>query len=279
MAIRSIILAILVGLITTGCAVSDSGDRSGTGGGPKISSGDGQLAEEIRKAKLGDGEIGVVITRNEHIPSRAVYFNMHDNENTSVEAARRVIAQHGGTLVELRSNGERLISFRLSGEVYTADPNRIFTDAGIFQTLTQYGGYSPEAHAETARFANSLINEYFRDAKLIVALHNTAEGEYSASSYLPGNERAVDASDVFVNPERDPDDFFFVTRREFFEEIRSAGFNAVLQDNANVTNDGSLSVYCGRHDIKYINIEAEHGHLLDQVKMIEFIQEVIKEPL
>ena len=40
-----------------------------------------------------------------------VFFNMHDNENTGVEAARKVIKKEGGVLYELVHSGERYIEF------------------------------------------------------------------------------------------------------------------------------------------------------------------------
>ena len=47
------------------------------------------------------------------------------------------------------------------------------------------------------------------------------------------------------------------------------GFNVVLQNNANVTDDGSLSVYCGQREIEYVNVEAQHGHRGANRKMLK----------
>lgn len=236
------------------------------------------LSEEIKPIKLGDGAVDVCVsTRGPEAPE-FVYFNMHDNENTSVSAARIAINRHGGKLVEIRSTGQRMISFSLGDKKYTFDPNRIFTDEGIRKTLTEHGPYSAEAHKETARFANQLIKDYFIDAKLVIAAHNNTEGEYSINSYYPGGENETDAAEVFVNKGRDTDDFFFVTDAAHYEILIAAGFNVALQDNKNVVDDGSFSVYCGRNKIKYINVEAEHGHLSEQVQMIESLRAIIQKP-
>jgi hypothetical protein len=48
-------------------------------------------------------------------------------------------------------------------------------------------------------------------------------------------------------------------------------YHIVLQDNTNVTDDGSLSVFCARGGIDYVNVEAEHGHLVRQLKMMIFV--------
>jgi hypothetical protein len=88
---------------------------------------------------------------------------------------------------------------------------------------------------------------------------------------------AGDAEEVFLAPARDPSDFDFVTERPVFEALRARGNNVVLQDNSRVTDDGSLSVYCGRVGKRYINVEAKHGHLSEQVKMLRELGDVLRE--
>ncbi len=210
---------------------------------------------------IGDRMVGLSIYQRK---GNLTFVNVHDNENTSVQAAKIVIDSLGGKLLQLRHTGERNIQFRHNGEQYEFDPNRIFTDAGARETLSNLGVYSDEAHALVRRFANALVDSL--DVEVILTLHNNTEGNYSAASYL--NEYKTDAADVYLNSARDPDDFFFVTERLFFEELRSRGFNVVLQNNATVTDDGSLSVLAGQRGIPYINIETEHGHLHEQVEML-----------
>jgi len=62
--------------------------------------------------------------------------------------------------------------------------------------------------------------------------------------------------------------FFYVTERKHFDGLKAKGYNVVLQNNDAVTDDGSLSVYCGRQKITYINVEAEHGHKIEQERML-----------
>ena len=38
--------------------------------------------------------------------------------------------------------------------------------------------------------------------------------------------------------------------------MQGQGFSAVLQSNASVTNDGSLSVYCAMNNKSYVNVES-----------------------
>ena len=217
---------------------------------------------------IGDREVRVM----EHVcgDSGITIFNMHDDENTAVEASLEVIRRHGGRLVELRHSGERLISFRLGTESYQVDPNRIFTDRGLKNTLEKYSSYSRPAFDAVHTFASELLEDYgLDDAGLMITAHNNGKGEYSAESYLAGAVYETDAAKVFVAEGSDPDDFFFVTARPAFEKLKAGGFNVVLQNNQTVTDDGSLSVLAGRKGIPYINCEAAKGHLKEQILMLE----------
>jgi D-alanyl-D-alanine dipeptidase len=54
--------------------------------------------------------------------------------------------------------------------------------------------------------------------------------------------------------------------------------NVVLQDNRQVTDDGSLSVYCGKWGIPYVNVEAQHEHLEQQLQMLKVLLRIIADP-
>ncbi|GIV61173.1 MAG: hypothetical protein KatS3mg044_0039 [Rhodothermaceae bacterium] len=229
--------------------------------------GGGEMPESVTTVPLGEGAVAVVVTESGR-PGRT-YVNLHDNENTAVEAARAILARHGGRIVELRHTGERNITFTRGDTTYTFDPNRMFTPAGIEATLRRFGAFSPAAAAEVERLAEAVLERAGLDTlSLVVALHNNTDANYSAASYLPGGSEDGNAAEVFLVEGSDPDDFFFVTERSFFEAIRAAGFNVVLQDNARATDDGSLSVLCGRRSISYVNVEAEHGHRSVQERML-----------
>jgi hypothetical protein len=222
---------------------------------------------------VGDREVRVL----EHSCGEGGFtiFNMHDDEDTAVEASLEVIRKYGGRLIELRHNGERLISFRLGTESYRVDPNRIFTDSGLRKTLENYSTYSRPAFDEVNDFASALLSDFGLDnTGLIVTAHNNGKDEYSAESYLAGAAYENDASQVFIAEGSDPDDFFFVTGISVFEKLKEAGFNVVLQNNQTVTDDGSLSVLAGRKGIPYINCEAEKGHLEEQIRMLEAVVEI-----
>jgi hypothetical protein len=230
---------------------------------------------ETTTLEVGQTPVRILATRGTH--PGALLVNLHDNENTSVEAAKSFVLKRGGTVVELRHSGRRLITFELSGKSYTFDPNRIFTKVGIAKTLAKYGRSSSHAEAEVERFAKSLVGKWLSGHETIVAMHNNTNGGLSVLSYEKGGEYATDAAKVYANPSHDADDFFYVTEEKLFNAIMAKGFNVVLQNNASVTDDGSLSVFCGQGKIRYINVEAQHGHRAEQSRMLEALRGVLGE--
>ena len=230
--------------------------------------------EEISSSfKLGDSIIvfKTYISGTQNI----IYFNLHDDENTSVEAAKHVLNKINGKLIEIQASGERLISFNIDTTVYKFDPNRIFTALGREATLKRYSQFSQEADSIVNSFADYITDSLLKEAIIIVTLHNNTENNYSILSYVQGGEYETDATAVYIDKNQDTDDFFYVTEEDYYNKIKQKGFNVLLQDNSKVTDDGSLSVYCGSKGVKYINIEAQKGHLKQQEKMIMTLQSVI----
>jgi hypothetical protein len=222
------------------------------------------------------GETSVETVRHRAEGCDLLFFNMHEDERTSVAAGLRTIRRTGGQVLTLRHSGERLIRFEMDGDRFLFDPNRIFTERGVAETLARHGSVTESARQAVDRFARGLLTDYGLDSRpVIVALHNNTEGGYSALSYLPGGDYETDAEEVFINARKSSDDFFFVTDRPFFEAFRRAGFNVVLQDNRNVSDDGSLSVLAARLKIPYINVEARHGHLKEQRRMLKQVVRIL----
>ena len=203
-------------------------------------------------------------------------LNVHDDEGTSVEAALGVVREQGGRVVEAVHTGERNLTFAVGGQRFTADPNRMFTDAGRRRTLAPDAG--PAALAALAAFADTVLAVYTAaPTPVVVTLHNNTPDGYSAQSYGPGGEYASDAAAVTVRPGSDPDDFFFVTDRALYDALVAEGFNAVLQDNAAATDDGSLSVWAAQQGVPYVNVEAQRGHRAEQARMIRALLSVLAE--
>jgi hypothetical protein len=227
----------------------------------------------VREVRIGDARVRLLVhVSGEGTPT---YVHVHENERTALEAARRVFRETGGRLLELRAQGKRLIVFRKNDREYRFDPNRIFTPDGIERTLRRYGAYSETARDEVGHLARHLLDAGVVDAsRMVVAVHNNAAGEYTARSYVPPGPLARQAEAVHVNSLLGVGDFFIVTDRRLFEELRARGWNVVLQDNQRATDDGSLSVYCGRRRIPYANVEARYGHLETQIDMLRDVARI-----
>lgn len=200
---------------------------------------------------------------------------LHADERTALGVGLERIRDRGGRLVEVEARGNRLVAFELLGQTWRFDPNRIFTDAGAEATLLEYNGSAPPAVFSEVRGVAAAILETYGTADPTVALHNNTDGEYSAASYLPEGDLAEDAAAVHLPLEADPDDFFFVTEPGLYTALSTQGFAVVLQDNARVTDDGSLSVWAARQGLPYVNVEAEHGHRERQREMLEALARVL----
>jgi len=61
-----------------------------------------------------------------------------------------------------------------------------------------------------------------------------------------------------------------------FKGIKKQGFNAVLQNSMKATDDGSLSIYYGKKNLVYINIETQKGNLDEQVKMLSAVFNILR---
>ena len=68
-----------------------------------------------------------------------VFINLHDDEITSVDAAKRILEEYGGMLIEIENNAQRNIRFRLGRYFYKVDPNTNFFEEGIKKSLEQLG--------------------------------------------------------------------------------------------------------------------------------------------
>ena len=159
------------------------------------------LGAQVQKT-LYIGNDSILIIRHLQSYNGLVYFSMHDDENTSVEAALAMLPQTNGCLLELRHFGEladnaRYISFQYLDKIYTFDPNRIFTDSdsvraetlldrrGLYQAPQKLKKIVHKTHIpteeecyEVARtvlksFADSILYELDTlNINLLVALHN-----------------------------------------------------------------------------------------------------------
>lgn len=198
---------------------------------------------------------------------------LHENEKTCIKAFYEQKSSTPFYLLQISHGNGRLIKFKHKSKDYFIDPNRIFTKNGIEKTLKKYNNKYPEdVYNLVKSFSDSLILKLILKNKYnkIIAIHNNADKGFSILSYKKSRNKDM----ININNFLDPDDFFLVTTPVDFEKLRNNNKNVVLQ-SINAEDDGSLSVYCQKYRIPYINIEAQNGHLKTQINMIETIEKLI----
>jgi len=195
--------------------------------------------------------------------------NLHDNENTSVEAAKAYIRAHGGRLMELVHGRGRTVAIRRSGILHRFDPNRMFTAAGLRQSLDYHHNLTDENLAVASRFARQVADliELERE-NTIIAVHNNSPGKLTIYDFKPGEWYGDDARDVFINPAEDPDDFFFTNSPALFRALKTLRYNVALMV-PDPPDRGTLGNYVNNAGGIYVLVEAEHGHLARQTRMLE----------
>jgi hypothetical protein len=228
--------------------------------------------------KLGDDYIRIK-TFQYGTAKEPFFINLHDDEETAVAGAVRLLETNGGVLVKIENDKKRNISFKMGSQSYAFDPNRIFSRSGIIQTLKMFGSNSPKVADEVEKFANRILLLLPANPSCIFALHNNSDGEFSVTSYMTGQEREGDAKAINAKSKQDPDDLFLTTDSLLFQKLLKEKFNVILQDNANARKDGSLSVYCGEKHLCYLNCETEHGKLSLYSEMIVTAVRLTKKPL
>ncbi len=234
------------------------------------------IEESTKSIALGDKEITL-----KHFQSGEgglKLINLHEDEQTSIEASLDYLSDAPGSLTYLNHDETRRIEFTIETDTFSIDPNRIFTDTGIEMTLEDGGSYSDDAHEEVRQLADIILEEFrFFDHDVVIAMHNNGLNGYSIESYTDDGNLSDDAELVLIEEDEDINDFYYLTDRRFYDYLTERGYNAMLQDENNVTNDGSLSVFSGMEGKPYINIEAGHGHLEKQIEMILAVEEMLIE--
>lgn len=227
----------------------------------------------IKSLKIGDSTIQILQQYGD-VNDDVLFINVHEDEVSSIDATYHFAETQPLHFVRLKHNATRRIEFSMKDKAYSIDPNRIFTRVGRWKTLRDGGKFSFKASRSVKTLAKSILS-YVSDKSVIIAMHNNTDVNYSIKSYLPDGDEAKNTKEVYVNPDMDPDDFIYTTEKKFYERLKAKKINVILQDNRKYVNDGSLSVYCGKNGIPYINIETQKGHFEEQVQLIEIVRSIL----
>jgi hypothetical protein len=200
------------------------------------------LSPVIHTLRLEDEKVWVNIYQR---PGSDLQFvNVHDNENTSAEAARSYIKSHGGRLVELEHGRGRTIVIRRNGVLHRFDPNRMFTEKGLRKSLKYHRNLTDENLALATRFASDVVD------------------------FIGIDPYGEDTRDIFVNPAEDPDDFFFTNSPVLFKALKAMRYNVALMVE-NPPDRGTLANLVNTRQGIYVLVEAEHDQLRRQIAMLE----------
>lgn len=228
------------------------------------------------KTKFIIGETSIeIFEHNAPNQDSIIFINVHEDEVTSIETLRDYSKLDSIRYFYLQHLETRRIKFELKGEEYNFDPNRIFTKKGRKKTLKDGDNYSSKANKAVKALAKEIIGRIPEDYT-VVAVHNNTDVNYSIKSYEPGGGEAENTAEVYVNPDMDADDFIYTTDKRFYDAFKKRKVNVILQDNKGYVNDGSLSVYCGKRGIPYINIETQKGHYEEQMSLMRITLDVIR---
>jgi len=202
-----------------------------------------------------------------------VFVHLHGLEQSSLEAAQEILPYSGGQLIQIENGEKRNLTVQHRKRKWSIDPNRIFERSGIKMNLSELNRHqAPEPVInEIEAFGKQLLRLLPDSIRCIVALHNNFDEGFGIREYLPGGKRSNDARRVFANPEEDPDDIVLTTDSLIYEHMAEACFNVIWQDSARVKKDGSLSVYAAQQQLRYVNIETEHGKKEHYRRMLQHL--------
>ncbi|QPH41579.1 hypothetical protein [Pedobacter endophyticus] len=221
--------------------------------------------------------LNINLVKYSYKPNGIRFLVVHDNEDTGVKAGFDYIRWSGGELIDSQYGGVRDYVFTHMDDPYRIDPNAIYTEKGVNTRLKKIPYSSNEVEKLITDAGKQIVDFYNpKEMGYILTLHNNADGGFGISSYLPGYDLSSTADSVYINFEMDGDDLIYVTEPRLFSSLKKANVNVILQSKF-AENDGSLSVYAMQQNIPYINVEVQHGHLDENLRLIELAIATLKE--
>ncbi|MCK4577968.1 MAG: hypothetical protein KAU50_04215 [Candidatus Marinimicrobia bacterium] len=223
--------------------------------------------------RLGDEKVWIHVYEREG--STLTFVNLHDDENTSAEAARSYISKNGGRLIELRHGRGRDVVIRRREYHAQFDPNRMFTAAGLSKSLSWNGKLTEENVQLGLEFSTAIAQIIDIDHEpVIIAVHNNTQGRLTIRDFQPGQWYGDDAKQVNISRGRDSDDFFFTNSPQIFAGLSRLQYNVALMSD-DPPDRGTLGRRVNSQGGTYVNVEAQHGHLKEQIEMLESLVQVI----
>ena len=202
---------------------------------------------------------------------------IHDDEDTGIKAAFEYIRFSGGSVIDSQYGGVRNFKFGNEGEEFQTDPNSIYTKKGIPLGIAKFGPVDDDVVNHLERTGKKIVKTYDPE-KLgyVFTLHNNGDGGFGIASYLKGYDLEIAADSVYINFQMDQDDLIFTTELALFNKLKLANVNVALQSKS-APDDGSLSIYAMHKKIPYMNVEVQHGHVEENLRLIEIAVKALHE--
>lgn len=227
---------------------------------------------------VGDSTRFDVFENGDRYNYGVMFINVHEDETTSIDALKVYAKDHEIRFFYLLHEKKNRVTFTINEKEYSVDPSMIFTKKGRKKTLKEGGSYSRKALKEVFYFSFPIANRIAGN-RVIVAMNNNTNENYSINSYLPNGAEEEKTKQIYVNNEMDADDFIYTNDSSFFEAFKTREINVVLQDNEVLVDDGSLPFLCKITKRRYINIETQTGHFDAQLKLIDVVMDITNEEL
>jgi len=223
------------------------------------------------------GDLNVNLVRYKYGKPSISFLAIHDDEDTGVKAAFEYIQFNGGSIIDCQYGGKRNYKFMYNGQQYQTDPNSIYSNEGAKIGIEKFGPSNNEVVRQMENIARIILNQYNpKRLGYIFTLHNNADGGFGIPSYLKGYELEKVTDSLHINFQMDPDDMVLVTEKKLYSALKKANVNVVLQ-HTEADDDGSLSIYAKRNQIPYINVEVQHGHQEENLRLIEIAVKALYE--